>query len=53
MVGAGAAAGRLTVARASLFHQISAAATAMTTTMAAAASMSPLVRRSGFTNAVG
>ena len=34
MVGAGAPAGRTTVARASLFHQISAATTPMTTTMA-------------------
>src|ERR1700757_260716 len=47
--GAGTAAGRLMVARASLVHQISAAATATTTAIAAAAKTSPLVRRSGLT----
>ena len=48
-VGAGTAAGRLTVARASLVHQISDAVAATTTAIAAAAKMSPLVRRSGLT----
>jgi hypothetical protein len=48
-LGAGPAAGRLLVARASLVHQISAAVATTTTAIAAAATMSPLVRRSGLT----
>jgi hypothetical protein len=48
-VGAGVAAGLLMVARASLVHQIRAATTAITAAIAAAATMSPLVRRSGLT----
>src|SRR5687768_5484635 len=46
-VGTGSAAGLLMVARASLVHQISAAATATATAIAAAAIRSPRVRRSG------
>src|SRR5579875_2694291 len=48
-LGAGTAAGRLIVARASLVHQITAAATATTVAIAAAASRSAVVRRSGLT----
>jgi len=48
-VGAGVAAARLMVALASLVHQIRAAAMATTAAIAAAASTSPLVRRSGLT----
>src|SRR6185312_10911327 len=48
-LGAGEAAGRLTVARASLVHQISAATAATASAIAAAATMSPVVRRSGRT----
>src|SRR5690242_7513642 len=48
-LGAGTAAGRLVVARASLVHQINAATAATTAAMAAAARRSPLVRRSGLT----
>ena len=48
-LGAGPAAGRLMVARASLVHQINAAAVATTVAIAAAASRSALVRRSGLT----
>src|ERR1700722_19136950 len=45
--GTGDAAGLLTVARASLVHQIRGIATATMATMDTAASTSPLVRRSG------
>ncbi|MDT5231121.1 MAG: hypothetical protein QOI39_1621, partial [Mycobacterium sp.] len=48
-LGAGTNAGRLIVARASLVHQINAAAAATTATIAAAANTSALVRRSGLT----
>ena len=48
-LGAGTNAGRLIVARASLVHQINAAAAAITATIAAAANTSALVRRSGLT----
>ena len=48
-LGAGPAAGWLIVARASLVHQINAAATATTAAIAAAANTSALVRRSGLT----
>jgi hypothetical protein len=48
-LGGGPAAGRLIVARASLVHQINAAATATTAAIAAAANTSALVRRSGLT----
>src|SRR5271170_4773355 len=48
-LGAGPTAGRLIVARASLVHQINAAAIMTTTAIAAAANTSALVRRSGLT----
>jgi len=48
-VGAGVAAALLMVALVSLVHQIRAAAMATTAAIAAAASTSPLVRRSGLT----
>ena len=48
-LGAGEVAGRLIVARAELFHQNSAATTATTSAIVAAATRSPLVRRSGLT----
>ena len=48
-LGAGPVAGWLMVARASLVHQINAAATATTATIATAANTSALVRRSGLT----
>lgn len=48
-LGAGPEAGLLTVARAELFHQKKAATTATTRAIAAAATRSPLVRRSGLT----
>jgi hypothetical protein len=48
-LGAGTEAVRLIVARASLVHQISAAATPTATAIAAAATRSALVRRSGLT----
>src|ERR1700741_2393549 len=46
MVGAGVAAGRITVARTSLFHQISDVAAAMTTAKAVGAQKLPLGRGS-------
>src|SRR5829696_3054116 len=48
-VGAGVAAGLLSVALASLVHQISAATTATAAAITTAATTSPLVRRSGLT----